>query len=82
MTLRFLVCAVWLPLLGGADVPAYTILRAGSAMEIDGRLDEPAWVAAPDVGEFQFPWWTSGAKERTIAKMLWDDRYLYVASIA
>lgn len=82
MKLRLLVCAVWLPLLGGADVPSYTILRAGGAIEIDGRLDEPAWIAAPDVGEFQFPWWTEGRKERTIAKMLWDDRYLYVATIA
>jgi len=67
---------------GQADAPVYTVLRAGTPIRIDGRLDEPAWVAASHVGEFQFPWWKDGKKERTIAKMLWDDKYLYVASIA
>jgi hypothetical protein len=65
-----------------ADLPRYEALRAGTPIQIDGKLDEPAWVAAPDFGEFQFPWWKQGAKERTIAKMLWDDTHVYFAVIA
>ena len=59
--------------------PEYTIHRAGTPITVDGRLDEPAWVAAPDVGPFQFPWWVSGKQEQTVAKLLYDDRNLYVA---
>lgn len=61
--------------------PEYTIYRAGTPIVVDGRLDEPAWVAAPDVGAFVFPWYESGKKEQTVAKMLWDDTHLYVAFI-
>ncbi len=62
-----------------ADRPVYTIHRAGMPIVIDGRLDEPAWFAAENVGRFQFPWWKEGKKEQTVAKMLWDDEYLYVS---
>jgi hypothetical protein len=63
------------------DRPTYTIYRAASPIKIDGRLDEPAWFAAPSVGPFRFPWWKSGKQEQTVAKMLWDDNYLYVAYV-
>lgn len=62
-------------------VPEYTIYRAASPLAIDGRLDEPEWFAAPSVSEFVFPWWQSGKKERTSAKLLWDDEYLYLAFV-
>ena len=39
----------------------------------------PHGVAAPDVGAFVFPWYESGKKEQTVAKMLWDDDNLYVS---
>lgn len=58
---------------------SYTIYRTGVPMEIDGRLDEAAWIAAPDVGKFKFPWWKEGKQEQTIAKLLWDDDHLYVS---
>jgi len=61
------------------DVPRYTIRRATSPVTIDGRMDEPAWKTARSVGDFVFPWRESGKKEQTVAKMLWDDRCLYVA---
>ncbi|MEX0679833.1 MAG: carbohydrate-binding family 9-like protein [Balneolales bacterium] len=61
------------------ELPEYTIYRAGSPIVIDGRLDEPAWFAAPDVGKFQFPRYESGKQEQTVAKLLWDDEYLYVS---
>lgn len=57
----------------------YDIRRAASPIIIDGKLDEPAWQQARSVGDFDFPWFTSGTKEQTIAKLLWDDRNLYVS---
>ena len=60
------------------DAPSYTIARAAESMVIDGRSDEPSWQAAAAVGEFRFSWWSSGAKEQTEAKMLWDQQNLYV----
>jgi hypothetical protein len=78
-----LAMAAFLPgaALHGQDRPEYTIYRAGTPIVVDGRLDEPAWTAAPDVGKFVFPWHESGKMEQTIAKMLWDDTHLYVAFI-
>ncbi len=60
-------------------LPRYTIYRTDGPIKIDGRLDEAAWKHAPSVGNFHFPWWQSGPKEQTLAKMLWDDKNLYVA---
>jgi hypothetical protein len=60
----------------------YVCARADSPPSIDGRLDEAAWEAAPwtedflDIrgGELPTP------RFRTRAKMLWDDRFFYVAA--
>lgn len=59
----------------------YALYRAGTPMAIDGRADEAAWVAAPAVGDFKFPWWVEGKKEQTLAKLLWDDEQLYLLFI-
>ncbi|MFP6575561.1 MAG: carbohydrate-binding family 9-like protein [Pirellulaceae bacterium] len=59
--------------------PRYTIYRTSTPIEIDGRLDEAAWKQTPSVGDFHFPWWQAGRKEQTVAKMLWNDKYLYVS---
>lgn len=61
------------------EIPRQVINRPDSAIRIDGRLDEPAWQNATEFGDFSFPWWTSGKKEQTVARMLWDDEFLYVA---
>ena len=61
--------------------PEYIIYRAATSISIDGKLDETAWKSAPEIDDFKFPWWKSGKKEGTVAKMLWDDQYLYVAHI-
>jgi hypothetical protein len=61
--------------------PKYKILRTGSPILVDGRLDEPAWVAAPNMGPFHFPWYEMGQQEQTIAKILWDNQYIYIAHI-
>lgn len=61
------------------ELPRQVINRADSPVTIDGRLDEPAWRNAAEFGDFAFPWWTSGRQEQTVARMLWDDQFLYVA---
>jgi hypothetical protein len=60
--------------------PGYVCVRASGAVTVDGRLDDPAWAAAPwteDFGDM-----ASGARPeatlRTRMKMLWDDRFLYM----
>jgi hypothetical protein len=60
----------------------YVAYRAATPIVIDGRLDEPAWQAAP--------WWEDHAdiegfqktkpRFRTRGKMLWDDKYFYIAA--
>lgn len=57
----------------------YEIARTAGPLQIDGRLDEPAWSAAAEAGSFCFPWWKQGHREPTAAKLLWDDQNLYVA---
>lgn len=59
--------------------PHYIIRRTTGPVVIDGRLNEADWKGARSVGPFRFAWWKAGAKEQTEAKLLWDDRYLYVA---
>ena len=60
-------------------LPRYTIYRTSGPISIDGKLAEKGWKQAKSVGNFQFPWWQQGRKEQTVAKMLWDDKYLYVS---
>jgi len=59
----------------------YVCYRAG-AMNIDGRLDEAAWQAAPWTEYFVDIEGDAKPKPRyrTRAKMLWDDEYLYIAA--
>lgn len=59
-------------------LPSYQVFRAAGRIVVDGKLDEPAWRQAPAASGFHFNWWTAGEKEQTIAKLLWDDEYLYV----
>ncbi|HVP68941.1 MAG TPA: carbohydrate-binding family 9-like protein [Anaeromyxobacteraceae bacterium] len=63
---------------GWAERPVYRVLRADVAIDVDGSLDEPAWRRA-----FELPLVDSlsGAPARypTVARLLWDDRYLYVS---
>lgn len=81
-----LAIAVLLPLpLLAADlrpnlppIPTYEVKRATSRIVIDGKLDDGAWKNAAAV-TFQFPWEKqTGAKQKTTARLLWDDQYLYV----
>ncbi len=61
-----------------APVPRYEVRRATSKIVMDGRLDDAAWKNAAPI-EFQFPWdEQTGAKQKTTARLLWDDEFLYV----
>jgi hypothetical protein len=66
---------------GEFQPPTYDAQRAGGEIAVDGRLDEPAWFAAPAIKEFQFPWYEQGVQEQTVVKMLWDDQCVYIAHI-
>ena len=77
---RLLVYAMLaVPLLTQPPVPQYQVQRASGRIVIDGKPDEKAWEAAAPI-ELAFPWkFQTGAKQKTTAKLLWDDDYLYVA---
>ena len=62
-----------------SEPPVYEIRRASGPITIDARLDEPAWRAVPTAGPFQFPWFKTGDREQTDARLLWDDDHLYVS---
>ena len=56
------------------------IAKARGTIWIDGNLDEPDWVRTPSVGPFLvYPTQDPEKGETTEAKMLWDDRCLYIA---
>src|SRR6516225_4375117 len=78
MRMRILsLCLICLPL-AAQPVPRYEVKRAAKPIAISGKLDDPAWqIAAPLT--FVFPWdIQTGAKQKTTARLLWDDKYLYV----
>jgi Carbohydrate family 9 binding domain-like len=59
-------------------IPRYQVHRARQAIVVDGKLDDAAWKAA-DTLEFRFPWERqTGAKQKTVARLLWNDEYLFV----
>ncbi len=58
--------------------PRYEVRRAASRIIVDGRLDDAAWRGAPTL-ELQFPWdRQTGAKQKTLVRLLWDAENLYV----
>src|SRR4051794_30106494 len=77
---RLIVCALAaVPLLAQPPVPQYQVQRAASRIVIDGRADEKAWEAAAPI-ELMYPWkFQTGVHQKTTARLLWDDDYLYVA---
>ncbi|HZX28934.1 MAG TPA: carbohydrate-binding family 9-like protein [Telluria sp.] len=72
-----------LPVMGGEPAPlTYECRRASAPIRIDGKLDDPAWQAAPWTADFVD---IEGDRKprprfRTRVKMLWDDCFLYIAA--
>ena len=60
---------------------SYSVARASSEINVDGKIDEDAWAAASPTETFRFTWLAEGdgPRQRTTAKLLWDDDHLYVA---
>ena len=65
-----------------AELSEHTIMRTAGPITIDGAIIEPSWQATAAVGDFQFPWWKTGEKEQTEARLLWDDVNLYISFVA
>lgn len=61
---------------------SYECLRAQSPIQVDGNINDPAWRNAPWTSDFIDIEGDSKPrpKYRTRVKMLWDDRYLYIAA--
>jgi Carbohydrate family 9 binding domain-like len=68
----------YFPLAAQPPIPRYEVKYTAVPIVIDGKLDDKPWASAPPI-EFIFPWdFQTGAKQKTIARLLWDDQYLYV----
>ncbi len=66
-------------LLAQPPIPHYDVHRATSPILVDGKPDDKAWGAAGRL-ELIFPWEAqTGAKQKTTARLLWDDDNLYVS---
>ncbi len=61
----------------GIEPAHYTCYRAAGAITIDGRLDEPSWLAAPKSNRFVDIVTGEPAWYDTRVAMLWDDQNLY-----
>ncbi|MFB6230298.1 MAG: carbohydrate-binding family 9-like protein [Salinibacter sp.] len=76
----------WSPAATGSDLPfaprTYAIHRAAAPIDVDGRLVEADWAAAPWTADFVDIRGPDAPtpRYRTRAKMLWDDEALYVAA--
>jgi len=56
----------------------YVARRTDKPIKIDGKLDEAAWKDAPSTGPFVNTMSGGPADQSTEAKLLWDDKFLYV----
>ena len=80
-----LMLIVGLSLAAGSEESAplsYECHRTTAAIKIDGKLDDPAWKQAQWTTDFVDIEGSAkpNPRFRTRAKMLWDDRYLYIAA--
>lgn len=57
-------------------------LRAQAPLQLDGRLDEPAWRQASAASDFTQEWPLRGqpARQRTEVRVLYDEHFLYVGA--
>jgi len=60
--------------------PVYEVLRAGTPVQVDGILDDPAWAKTPLLGPFVNNRDGSATPLITEVRVLYDDKFLYFAS--
>ena len=82
MTRVIILTALSMTALLGQPVKHYQCLRASGSMQIDGRISEPDWKRAAWTDWFVDIEGAAKPKPRfkTRAKMLWDDKYFYIAA--
>jgi len=61
-----------------AKIPHYTAYRVATPLDINGRMDEPAWQSARRSSRFVDLITGQPTLHDTRAAVLWDDNYLYV----
>jgi len=60
-------------------LPRYEVKRAATPITVDGKLEEAAWASASAPATLQFFWESqTGTKQKTLARILWDDQALYL----
>ena len=66
----------------GDELPTvrYVVRRRQGPVKLDGRLGEAAWKRAVVAGPLRDYRWRPAPKLKTIVRMLWDDRYLYLGT--
>ena len=64
------------------DPRGYVAYRASAPVQVDGKLDDAAWRAAPWTEDFVDIEGDKQPRPRlpTHAKMLWDDAYFYIGA--
>lgn len=65
-------------LLLASPTPSYIVRRTGSPIQVDGKLNDSVWASAPAIALVMNSDGTPSPL-KTEARMLYDDRYLYVA---
>ena len=94
---RAMMATVFLPIIlmaddgGNADLidpatfprPSMQAVRITDEIVIDGFIDEPAWMLADSVSDFYQNKPIPGApvSERTVARLIYDDKYLYISAV-
>jgi hypothetical protein len=78
--LLVVMVALALPATDPLQPPVYRCVATTAPVAIDGKLDDPAWSAADWTSDFVGVTRGDCAALRTRAKLLWDDRCLYVAA--
>ena len=64
-----------------AKAAQLSVPRAGAAVAIDGRLDDPAWAGAASTDDFAIVGGLALPTAKTAARLLYDAQYLYGAMV-
>ena len=82
---KYILCLVYILLFsilvfGQGEKKVANALNINESIKIDGLLDEPVWNKAPEVSNFiqLEPERGKPASVKTIVKILYDDRYIYI----